>query len=249
MILAAPRLQVMSKLTAMCTGRIAYAHNARTTSVRRASRAWLAFQGTRCATGAARAGGIARRGRAISRFRLLKTPARLGTDRESSAMHAQFALLDGELMKGQSRIARKRARRRQKMVRLTVYLGLVLIVLGLAGYLLGSAFKRPDLTPMAGTVIDVAADMAGFDKDTIRVKANEAVTVRLTSLDNSHHTDGGGKHQWAVDELGVSIIAPPEGSNFATFTPQQLGSYTFYCDICCGGRANPTMQGTLIVEA
>jgi heme/copper-type cytochrome/quinol oxidase subunit 2 len=67
-------------------------------------------------------------------------------------------------------------------------------------------------------------------------------------MDNSAHTDGGGKHQWAVDELSVSIIAPPEGSNYATFTPTKAGKYTYYCDICCGGKANPTMSGTLIVE-
>jgi len=73
--------------------------------------------------------------------------------------------------------------------------------------------------------------------------------VRLTSLDNAYHTDGGGRHQWAVDELGVSIIAPALGSNSVTFTPDQPGVYTFYCDICCGGRANPTMQGKLTVEA
>ena len=74
------------------------------------------------------------------------------------------------------------------------------------------------------------------------------MTIRLSSLDNSHHTDGGGKHQWAVDELGVNIVAQPLGSQYATFTPQQAGSYTFYCDICCGGRANPSMNGTLVVE-
>ncbi|HLF01551.1 MAG TPA: cupredoxin domain-containing protein, partial [Anaerolineales bacterium] len=111
-----------------------------------------------------------------------------------------------------------------------------------------SAFNNPAPPPMAGNVIDVKADMAGFDMKEIRVKTGQPVTVRLTSLDNSHHTDGGGKHQWAVDELGVSIIAPPEGTNYATFTPAKAGTYTFYCDICCGGRANPTMQGTLIVE-
>lgn len=91
--------------------------------------------------------------------------------------------------------------------------------------------------------------MSGFDTSEICVKAGQPVTVHLTSLDNSHHTAGGGKHQWAVDELGVSIIAPPEGSNYATFTPRAPGTYTFNCDICCGGRANPSMQGTLIVEA
>jgi heme/copper-type cytochrome/quinol oxidase subunit 2 len=102
---------------------------------------------------------------------------------------------------------------------------------------------------MAGNVIDIAADMSGFDKTEIRVKVGEPVTIRLTSLDNSHHTDGGGKHQWAVDDLGVDIITQPESSNYATFTPQKPGSYIFFCDICCGGRANPTMNGTLIVEA
>lgn len=91
--------------------------------------------------------------------------------------------------------------------------------------------------------------MGGFNTNEIRVKVGQPITVRLTSQDNSHHTDGGGQHQWAVDEFGASVIAPPLGSNSVTFTPDKVGTYTFYCDICCGGRANPTMQGTLIVEA
>jgi len=90
--------------------------------------------------------------------------------------------------------------------------------------------------------------MSGFSADVIRVRAGEEVTIRLTSLDNQYHTDGGGQHQWAVDELGLNVIAPARGSETLSFTPDQLGVYTFYCDICCGGRANPTMQGTLIVE-
>jgi len=143
----------------------------------------------------------------------------------------------------------RKSRARQRRLRLTAFTGVVLVVMGLAGYLLASAFARPALEPMAGTVVDVAADMSGFSLNEIRVIVGEPVTVRLTSLDNSHHTDGGGKHQWAVDELGISIIAPPEGSNYATFTPTQTGQFIFYCDICCGGRANPAMQGTLVVEA
>ncbi|GAB4577467.1 MAG: hypothetical protein Fur0022_01980 [Anaerolineales bacterium] len=146
--------------------------------------------------------------------------------------------------------ARRIARRQHQQRRRTFAFALiVVVVLGLAGYLLQAAFFKPAPPPMAGNVIDVTADMGGFDQDEIRVKVGEPVTIRLTSLDNSHHTDGGGKHQWAVDELGVSIVAPPEGSNFATFTPDRPGTYTFYCDICCGGRANPTMQGTLVVES
>ncbi len=144
------------------------------------------------------------------------------------------------------RIARHQ---KQQRIRAMIFGVIVLVVLGAAGFLLKSAFFKPAPPPMAGNVIDVVADMGGFDQKEIRVKAGEPVTIRLTSLDNSHHTDGGGQHQWAVDELGVSIVAPPEGSNSATFTPDQPGTYTFYCDICCGGRANPTMQGTLIVES
>ena len=152
-------------------------------------------------------------------------------------------------MKTSTRKERQRARQRQKRVRSILFAAIVLGVLGLAGYFLKTAFFRPAPPPMAGNVIDIEAAMSGFDQKEIRVKAGEPVTIRLTGLDNSHHTDGGGQHQWAVDELGVSLVAQPLSSNYATFTPDKPGVYTFYCDICCGGRANPTMQGTLIVES
>ena len=148
-----------------------------------------------------------------------------------------------------NREARKRARLRKRRIRAAVYILIVAGVLGSAGALIRSAFIRPSLPPIAGTVIDVAADMTGFDTPEIRLRSGEPVTIRLTSLDNSHHTDGGGQHQWAVDELGVNIVAPPEATRYATFTPDQPGECVFYCDICCGGRANPSMQGRLIVEA
>lgn len=149
----------------------------------------------------------------------------------------------------QRKEARRRTRQRQKQTRALIFAGLAVGVLGLAGYLLKEAFFKPAPPAMAGNVIDVKADMAGFDMKEIRVKVGEPVTVRLTSLDNQHHTDGGGKHQLAVDELAIDIVAQPESSNYATFTPDKPGEYTYYCDICCGGRANPTMNGKLIVEA
>jgi cytochrome c oxidase subunit II len=138
--------------------------------------------------------------------------------------------------------------RKHITVRAFVYMTLTLVVLGIAGYFLLSGLF-PRLPAAALNTIDIQASMSGFSSDVIRVRAGEEVTVRLTSLDNQHHTDGGGQHQWAVDELGLNIVAPPLGSKSLTFTPDQPGTYVFYCDICCGGRANPTMQGTLIVEA
>jgi len=140
-------------------------------------------------------------------------------------------------------------KKNQRKRRIYSYSALVIGVLFLAGYLLIQAFTRPQLEPVSENIIDVAANMVGFDKPIIKVKAGEPVTIRLTSLDNQFHTDGGGQHQWAVDEFDVSVIAQPKSSNMITFVPDIPGTYTFYCDICCGGRANPTMQGTLIVEA
>lgn len=151
-------------------------------------------------------------------------------------------------MKKTARQIRREAQLRQKYFRSAIFGVIVVSVLGLAGFYLVKAFTRPAVEAMAGNVIDVQASMSGFDQKEIRVKAGQPVTIRLTSLDNSHHTDGGGKHQWAVDELGVDIIAQPESSNYMTFTPEKTGTYTFYCDICCGGKANPTMNGQIIVE-
>lgn len=147
-----------------------------------------------------------------------------------------------------ARIQRKEARRREKRIRSVIFGVVVVGVLGLAGFYLKQAFFRPPPPAMAGNVIDVAGSMEGFDKTEIHVKVGQPVTIRLTSMDNSAHTDGGGKHQWAVDELGVNIIAEPESSNYVTFTPVKAGTFMFYCDICCGGKANPTMNGSLVVE-
>lgn len=152
-------------------------------------------------------------------------------------------------MKKSPRAIHKEARVQQKRVRSWIFAVIVIGVLGMAGYYLKSAFFRPPLESMAGNVIDLEASMSGFDKKEIHVKVGQPVTIRLTSIDNSHHTDGGGKHQWAVDELGVDVIAQPESSNYVTFTPNKAGSFTFYCDICCGGKANPTMNGQIVVEA
>lgn len=130
---------------------------------------------------------------------------------------------------------------------------IVVVVLGAAVW-----FLKPSPRPTApaaaegnageSRVVSIEAHMGGFSTKVIKAKVGEPLTVQLTSLDNRFHTDGGGRHQFAIDELNVNIIAPPEGTATATFTPTKPGVYEFYCDICCGGRANPTMQGQLIVE-
>lgn len=132
-------------------------------------------------------------------------------------------------------------------LRTVAFVTLAAAVLAAAVYFIKPALFGGGPPPTTG-IIDVTADMGGFNRRVIRVKAGEPITVRLTSLDNRYHVDGGGKHEFAVDELDLQIIAPSLGSASETFTPTEPGTYEFYCSICCGGRANPTMIGTLIVE-
>jgi cytochrome c oxidase subunit 2 len=96
----------------------------------------------------------------------------------------------------------------------------------------------------------VHASMGGFDPPTLSVKAGQTVKVELSSMDTSMHSDGGGWHQLAIDALGINWKVGPEGSKVFEFTaPATAGTYSWYCDICCGGKANPSMQGKLTVTA
>lgn len=104
---------------------------------------------------------------------------------------------------------RRIIRAHKQRVRSVIFGVVVISVLGLAGYYLKNAFFRPPPPAMAGNVIDVKADMSGFDKKEIQVKVGEPVTIRLTSMDNSGHTDGGGKHQLAkTSSISTSLHSP-----------------------------------------
>lgn len=133
--------------------------------------------------------------------------------------------------------------------RAAIFSLIVLASLASVAFFLGPTLVPRQAPPATGYTVDLTADMGGFSMPVVRAKVNEPITVRLTSLDTEFHTDGGGRHQFAVDELGVNIIAPPKGRGQATFTPTEAGTYEFYCDICCGGRANPMMVGKFVVEA
>ncbi len=149
---------------------------------------------------------------------------------------------------------RKEARERQinQFVRLGAFTAVVIVVIVAVAYFLAPVFapKESGITQSANAkVVNVQAAMDGFDMQEIRVKLGETVKVNLRSLDNEMHTDGGGKHQFAIDELGVNIVAQPMSVASGTFVASKAGTFTYYCDICCGGKANPTMNGKLIVES
>ncbi len=130
---------------------------------------------------------------------------------------------------------------------LIVGVGVVLV----AGYLLLPALNlRAYGSPERGQgkIVNIQIAMDGFDLKEIHIAVGQKLTVNLSSLDNEHHADGGGKHQFAIPELGINIIAGPLSSASATFTPTRPGTYLYYCDICCGGKSNPTMTGKLVVD-
>lgn len=145
----------------------------------------------------------------------------------------------------------REAQKKDRVVRAGIFGIIILAVLGAIGFLLLPVFtpKASGISEGAnGKVVNLQAAMDGFDIKEIRAKVGETVTVNLTSLDNEHHTDGGGKHQFAIQELGVDLVTQPLSTQSTTFTVTKAGTYTYYCDICCGGKANPTMSGKLIVE-
>ncbi|MBI2778122.1 MAG: cupredoxin domain-containing protein [Chloroflexi bacterium] len=133
-------------------------------------------------------------------------------------------------------------------LRLVTFAALALLVAGLAITLVVSRLVGPASTD--ATAVAVHASMGGFDPAALTVKAGATVKIELSSMDSSAHTDGGGWHQFAIDDLGINQKVGPLTSEVFQFTaPATAGTYRWYCDICCGGKENPSMRGTLTVAA
>ncbi len=125
---------------------------------------------------------------------------------------------------------------------------IVAAVVAGAGLVLVDRLSGPPT--LDATAIRINADMGGFDPGSLSVPAGETVRIEFASLDTPYHSDGGGWHQFAIDDLGIDWQVGPKTSEvFSFIAPEQPGSYDFYCDICCGGKENPNMQGTLTVTA
>ncbi|MFV2063586.1 MAG: cupredoxin domain-containing protein [Chloroflexota bacterium] len=133
-------------------------------------------------------------------------------------------------------------------VRMALFGAIVVAVVAAAAFVLVDRFQGP--ATLEQTAIQVRADMGGFDPGELTVSAGETVRIEFASLDTPYHNDGGGWHQFAIDDLGIDWQVGPQSSEVFSFqAPAQPGSYDFYCDICCGGKENPNMQGTLTVTA
>ncbi len=131
--------------------------------------------------------------------------------------------------------------------KIILFMVIVIAIFGAAIFLVMS--KSAALEPVNKDAIKMTITMAGFEPNIIRAKTGQPVTINLINPDNSHHTDGGGIHNFVLTAglANMNITVQPESQKVFTFTPTQKGEYHWYCDSCCGGRENPGMHGTLIV--
>ncbi len=127
-------------------------------------------------------------------------------------------------------------------LRLAVFVTVVVLVAGTAMWL---------LRPQASQVTDdqtIEVTMSGFTPANLAMAAGKPTTIRLVNPDSPYHMDGGGVHQFAVPALGLDIKVQPKSEQVFTIPTAKVGTYTFYCDVCCGGKENPSMQGTIVVS-
>lgn len=125
--------------------------------------------------------------------------------------------------------------------RLGIFAVVALAVVGLALWL-----TRPAATP-AQADQTMQIDMGGFQPAELHVAGDRVTTLRLVNPDSPYHSDGGGVHQFAVPDLGIDVKVQPRSSAVVTIPAAKAGTYVFYCDVCCGGKENPSMRGKLVV--
>ena len=145
--------------------------------------------------------------------------------------------------------AREAAERRSQRLRGAAF-GLVAVaVLAVGVYLAGGVFLGQRGTTQVAAALPMRVSMAGFDPAVIRAKPGEAVTLDWWNTDGAMHLQGG-VHTLVSDSLGIRLELAAQSRKTITLTaPAAPGDYDFWCDSCCGGKASPTMHGTLRVEA
>ncbi len=139
----------------------------------------------------------------------------------------------------------KRSNYKKNSTQKALIISFALIVIFLAVI---PVFKGFSSTKVPDNAISVELSMQGFSPNEITVSAGDTVDLYLINLDNKYHSDGGGWHQFAIDELNIDFNVGPKINQLVSFTPTEPGTYYFYCDVCCGGKENPYMQGTLVVR-
>jgi len=123
---------------------------------------------------------------------------------------------------------------------------LVAAVVLVAGTMLLQSIQKG--IPVDATARQVRVSMSGFDPAAITVKAGTPLKIDLINMDNGYHTDGGGWHNFAMDDFSMNVSVEPLGQQVFTVPTSTPGTYGWYCSVCCGGRESPSMNGRVVVE-
>ncbi len=144
-------------------------------------------------------------------------------------------------------VRRSGPRRGTLPLRAAVLLLAVLLAAAAVGYIALRSSERG--RPVEPGATRVTVSMSGFTPNRLSLRAGDELRINLINLDNSFHSDGGGNHNFVTPALGVTVLVPPEGQQVFGIRASSPGTYTWYCDICCGGKDNPAMVGTLTVTS
>jgi hypothetical protein len=116
--------------------------------------------------------------------------------------------------------------------------------------LVAVALVWPRVADVGPAEQSIQIDMAGFSPEVLTATVGQPLRVKIVNPDSPFHTDGGGWHQLAIPDLGVDAWVAPRTQQVVELPAAAApGEYAFYCDVCCGGKENPTMQGILKVSA
>ena len=123
------------------------------------------------------------------------------------------------------------------------------VVLGGAVFLASAPFRPPAATsPAASASQQVLVSMAGFEPSRLQARAGQDVALTFVNADSQFHVDGGGWHQFRIEALNIDVRIAPKSQKTVNLGSLPAGNYEFYCDICCGGKENPSMRGVLEVR-
>ncbi len=129
----------------------------------------------------------------------------------------------------------------------TLFVLLIAVVLVVAGTMLYLSTQKG--IPIDPNAKPVQVSMAGFSPNSITVAAGSSLKIDLINMDNGYHTDGGGWHNFAIDDFGMNVSVEPLGQKVITIPTGTPGTYDWYCSVCCGGRDSPSMNGQLVIQA
>jgi len=101
----------------------------------------------------------------------------------------------------------------------------------------GRIVVRERTESISGETIVIESKSFSFSPDTLRANAGRVVGLNIITT---------GEHTFTIDELGVDVPLPHGETTRVEFTPEQTGTFQFYCKI--PGHKEAGQVGTIVVE-